>query len=484
MEYRVSRCVQILCVVVSTAIAVPALANPASDAAVKCRKAITAKAKAYANQRRTLILGCLTKLISCDLKDETDPAFNPSTCRTRAQNSCVAKLDTADQGLLAKRAKFVDATGLACVGHGITNMLSTGAGGLWFANDVDCGGSATITDLLICLRDKIEEDVDENLGRVVPRSGLLLDGIGIGDEFSNLPRPASTDVNVAATAPASGLLVAPGTILVAAGNTVNFTGDSATLPCGMNANNGRVTIKVGTGTGCNDIVVQQERTLRETYGPGEEVSIGPFASDKIYCLELRDQSCNDEVSGTIDVTPDGADPTTAGTPLITCHKQLQARVKSLSAFVATKLHACADKVAKCKLIDELDPAFDPTACLASATTACAAITAAIESKVELFKDKIELESKCTEIVGLSGFDELSAPLGGLGFVIASPNPGATCHAATNLSQLADCLLGVADSTGGTRCSVEQKTFVRDPRIVDSFTSVGLTPVTDFPCLAP
>jgi hypothetical protein len=484
MTARWVKSVYVIAAAASWAVAMPVLANPASDAAVKCRKAVTAKGKAYANQRRNLILGCLTKLINCDLKDETDPAFNPKTCRDMATTSCLAKLNTSGKGLLAKQGAFVDKTGLACVGHGIANMLSTAPGGLWFANDVDCGGSATITDLLTCLRNKIDAEVDKNLGRVVPRSGLLLDSIGIGDDFPNLPRPASTDVNLAATAPASGVLVSPGTIMVAAGNSVKFTGDSATLPCGMNANNGRVTIKVGTGTGCNNIVVQQERTLRETYGPGEVVRVGPFASDRIYCISLRDQSCNDEVSGTIDVTPDGADPTTAAMPLITCHKQLQGRVKTLTAFVANKLHTCADKVARCKLIDELDPAFDPTSCLAKATTACGAITAAIENKVELFKDKVELESKCTQIVGLSGFDELTAPLGGLGFVIESTSPGATCHGATTLSQLADCLLGIADTAGGSRCDAEAKTFVRDPRVVDSLTSVGLTPGTDFPCLAP
>jgi hypothetical protein len=91
--------------------------------------------------------------------------------------------------------------------------------------------------------------------------------------------------------------VAPGAIAVPVGSGVRFTGDAATLACNGSDNNGRVTVTVGSGPTAKALV------LREAY-VGAVAAFGPFvgAESLPYTIELKDGSCHDIVSGTVDVS--------------------------------------------------------------------------------------------------------------------------------------------------------------------------------------
>ena len=96
-----------------------------------------------------------------------------------------------------------------------------------------------------------------------------------------------------ATGPGSGTLVGPGTISVAAGSALRFTGDFATLGCTGSSTNGTVTIAVG-GT---------SHVLQEPYGAGAVAIFGPYTASATipYTIELRDGPCQDTVSGSVSV---------------------------------------------------------------------------------------------------------------------------------------------------------------------------------------
>src|SRR5207249_1909536 len=96
----------------------------------------------------------------------------------------------------------------------------------------------------------------------------------------------STTVTITATTP--GTPDPPGTIALPAGNTLKVVGDGTTLPCGGNMNNGKLTITIGSGTDCSDIVAQQEQTIDEPYGSSAPAFFGPFNDDRIYCINLKD----------------------------------------------------------------------------------------------------------------------------------------------------------------------------------------------------
>ncbi len=286
------------------------LASSTLDDAVGCRKTISKKGRTYADKRRRLILGCVDKLLKCDLQDEID-GINPNTCRSRATSSCQRSLGSGG-GLSTVAAAFHDKAAAACLPFGVTAMCSTAAGGLWYGNDPTCGSTNNNTcgatpdlpTLIDCLRGELDGRVDSDVGRIKPRAGLLLDNIGLGSGFPDIPRPPIVSVVVSATAPASGVLVNPGTVTITSGDAVQFSGDSTTLPCGGmgmgQGQNGKLTISVGTGTACNDPNAQQY-VLREPYGPTDVAIFGAFTSDQNYCVQLKDTSCTDQVTGTIHV---------------------------------------------------------------------------------------------------------------------------------------------------------------------------------------
>ena len=278
------------------------------DAAVACRKAISKKGRTYADKRRRLLLGCVDKLLKCDLQDEID-GINPNSCRSRATDSCTRRVGSApDSGLNTVATAFHDKAMLTCLPFGVGSMCSTGAGGLWFGNDpvcgasnsATCGGSADLATLIDCLRGEMEVQVDGTVGRMKPRAGLLLDNVGLGSGFPNLPRPPFVSVVVSATGVGSGVLVNPGTITINSSEALKFSGDATTLPCSGSGMNGRLTISVGTGTACNDPNAQVV-VIKEPYGSANIAVFGPYTSNQNYCIELKDGSCMDTATGVISV---------------------------------------------------------------------------------------------------------------------------------------------------------------------------------------
>lgn len=226
--------------------------SPQAEAARVGRAKLTAARKTYANARRRLLLRCTNKFLKCALQEEIDK-IHVKTCVDSATASCTASLNTPGNGLLLAQQKFINKVSLGCTAMGVTNLCSTGSGGLWFGNDPVCGASnpntcgamADLPTLLVCLRGEIEEEVDRNVSRVAPRAGILLDNVGLGSLFPNVVRPSTTTVTVTATSNGSGVLNNPGTISLPAGNSLTFIGDGTSLPCGSNNNNGKLTISVG-----------------------------------------------------------------------------------------------------------------------------------------------------------------------------------------------------------------------------------------------
>jgi hypothetical protein len=460
--------------------------SPTLTAAKACRKAITAKGKTYANKRRSLLLACAGKLLKCQLALEVE-GTNPATCLSTAITACTSKLGTLPTSSLSTaQTKFHDTTVTACLPFSFAAIMSNAAGGLWFGNDATCSASADLPTLITCLRTEIDVKVDQVVGRVNPRAGLLLDNIGLGSNFPNLPRPPTSAVVISATAPGSGTLVNPGTISVSNGTSVTFSGDSSTLPCGGGpGNNGKVTITVGAGISCPPAgnSTASQLVLHAPYGPSDTATFGPFDVNVNYCIELKDGGgpggCNDKTSGLIAYTPGGATPpSSASAALRACDTRFKTKVKAFAGFDATKLHGCAEKIVRCKLAFEID-AVDPSSCLASAGTACSGIPVKIDNSLALAKTKIPL--KC----GLIPFSDLQPFVGGLGF----SNVAAGCSGQADLTALMDCVLGkptTAADMSGTKCSVEHKVFIRDPRAKDSLSDAHTTlnPTTQFPCLGP
>lgn len=156
---------------------------------------------------------------------------------------------------------------------------------------------------------------------------------------------------------------------------------------------------------------------------------------------------------------------TTSKALLACQNRLAAKVKSFASFTANKIHGCTEKVVDCKLSSEIDAA-DDTSCLASATTACSGIAALVASKRAAAETKIA--AKCGLIPGT----DLNQFVAGLGF----SNVAAGCGGLSSASAIVDCVLD------GTKCSVEQQVFIRDPRAQDSLTTAGIA--SSFPCVGP
>lgn len=268
-------------------------ASPALQAAKKCRSVVSAQGRSYAKKRLQYLLGCVDKLLACEILLEVD-GTNAASCRSKAVDSCTAKIGPAADATLSRAAASFDAkAGLACTPMGLPSILSTAAGGLWFGNDGTCSGAGDLAALLVCLRGEIETRVDGLVSQVKPRAGLLLDNAGLGGGFPALVRPPVVAQVVSATAPGSGTLVDPGTINLPAGSALELSGDAATLPCGGGGNNGRLTITVGS----------QERSIKEPYGASEVALFGPYTATAVipYTLALKDGQCQDTVTNNVEV---------------------------------------------------------------------------------------------------------------------------------------------------------------------------------------
>jgi hypothetical protein len=452
--------------------------SPQATAAQVCRAKLSAKGKAYAKTRRNLLLSCTTKLLKCALIEEVDKA-DAKSCRDTATASCIAKLNTPGRGLLKAQQKFVDQVTAACTAMGIMNVCSTGPAGLKLSDLPFCGsdpsgcGGSDLQSLVTCLRGLIDSFVDQEVGTVAPRAGILLDNIGLGALSGALPRPVSETVFL--TQDGSGNLNSVGTITISASNRLAI--DASALPCGTNANNGKVEIAVGqTGTNCNDLVAEQTVTLQESYlTPGY---VGPFDVDMKYCIKWKDPGgggCTSgqgsSVFGTIDVSPDGILPGTPATraTVFACHKKFQGQGKTVAAFVANKLHACGDKVAKCELANEIDGGGT---CTASYTRPCATIVSVVDNKLANSAAKVTAStSKCP----LVPFVQLKSFVGGLGFKLGS------CGSSFDLNSLSTCVLGQPGMDFGVDCFEQNLSGRRDPRLKQSLMSAGINPA-DFSCV--
>jgi hypothetical protein len=272
-----------------------AATSPQLAAAKSCRKTLTTKGSPYAKKRLSLLLTCVDRLLKCEVLAEIDGS-NQTSCRSLAEDSCNNNLGSGSGTALSKAQVAFDAKGAAgCAVFGLAAAQSTAAGGLWFANDATCGGSADVPTLVACLRGEVEKEVDAAVGKVKPRAGILLTNMGLGDEFPNVPLPPiAPPLVIAATAPSSGVLVNPGTINVPAGTALRIEGDP-NLSCGGGGTNGRLTVTIGS----------QVVSVKEPWGPTEFALIGPYASTGLvpYTIDLKDGPCHDSTTGNVNVTP-------------------------------------------------------------------------------------------------------------------------------------------------------------------------------------
>jgi hypothetical protein len=263
-----------------------------------CRKTFSVQGRTYALKRLGLLVQCADKFLKCELLREIE-GVDPTDCRAAVTTACTKRVGPAPDSALGKAAlRFDLKTGAACetAFFSYADVLSTAPGGLWFGNDTACASEIDLPSFLVCLRDEVDSRTDELVSMLKPRTALLFDNAGLGGGFPHLVRPPLVDQVVAATAAGSGTLVDPGTIVVAVGSALRFTGDVATLGCGPSTNNGRVTITLGSGA------TAQSHQLREPYT--DDVAVfGPWiASDTIpYTIELKDGTCDDTISGTVSV---------------------------------------------------------------------------------------------------------------------------------------------------------------------------------------
>ena len=262
--------------------------------AKRCRKAISTQGRTYAKKRLGLMLNCVDRLLKCEILAEVDNT-NQNACRGLAEDSCNDRLGAGSTTTLSKaQASFDTKAAAGCVVFGLASMQSTAAGGLWYANDGDCGGAPDLPSLVDCLREEVEQEVDAVVGQTKPRAGILLANMGLGDEFPNLPLPPTVTVVVSATGAGTGVLVNPGTINVPVGSALRIEGDP-NLSCGGGGSNGNLTATVGA----------QIANVKEPWGPTRFVILGPFTTVGTvpYTFDLKDQSCDDSVSGDVNVVP-------------------------------------------------------------------------------------------------------------------------------------------------------------------------------------
>jgi hypothetical protein len=260
-----------------------------------CRKVFNVQGRAYAQKRLGYVLDCADRLLKCELLAEVD-GVDPTGCRTAVSNACNSRLGP-DGALTKVGLRFDLKVGAACQtpSFDYADVLSPAPGGLWFGND-GCASEVDLPSFLPCLRDQIDARIDAIVSGSKPRTGILLDNAGLGGGLPHIARPPMTDRTVAATAPGSGTLVAPGSISVPLGDALRFTG-AVTLGCGVSGGDGRVIITVGSGA------TAQRHELREPYGADDVAIFGPWeaAATIPYSIQLVDGTCNDTVSGSVSV---------------------------------------------------------------------------------------------------------------------------------------------------------------------------------------
>ena len=263
-----------------------------------CRKALNVQGRTYALKRLGLVLQCADKLLKCELLAEIDGA-DPVACRESVTTSCGKRIGPQPESGLGKLALRFDAkVGTACQTpyYDYVDVVSTGPGGLWFANDPICGASIDLPTFMVCARDRLDARLDGLASSLKPRTAVLFDNVGLGDAFPHLVRPPFVDVVLSATAPGSGVLNDPGPLVVPAGSALRFTGDASTLGCGGTNTDGRVSITVGTTS-------TQRFSLQEPYAAGAVAIVGPWiaAGSVPFTIELEDGACQSTVSGMVTV---------------------------------------------------------------------------------------------------------------------------------------------------------------------------------------
>jgi hypothetical protein len=269
-------------------------ASPAFNAAKGCRKQLTVQGRNYYKKRLTHVLNCVDRLLKCEVSHEIGDVgnLNVKDCRAKATDACKRRIGSAADSALSKAAAAFDArTALSCLTLDIAGMVSTASGGLWFADDATCGSSPDVATLVGCVRGEVEVLVDEVVATVKPRAALVLANAGF-DNFPNIPLPPTQALVIAATAPASGVLVNPGPVNLPAGTALEVSGDATTLPCGGSSNNGRLTITVVGGA------PEQEFQIKEPFGASTFALFGPYASGATidFEVDLKDGSCMDTVA--------------------------------------------------------------------------------------------------------------------------------------------------------------------------------------------
>ncbi len=274
--------------------------SPELISARLCRKSFTVQGRTYALKRMALLQQCADRLLACELGLELD-GVSPAACRVAATDGCAKRLGSEPDSALSKAAlRFDGKTGALCETpvFSYADVLSTGAGGLWFGNDTGCASSIDLPSFLACLRDEVDARTDALVSSAKPRTALLLDDVGLGAGFPHLVRPPLVTQIVAATSAGSGVLVGPGTLGVPVGTALRFTGDDATLSCSGSSTNGRLTITVGTGQ------TAQRRQLQEPWGADVVATFGPWVAPASvpYMIDYQDGSCHDVVTGTVSVS--------------------------------------------------------------------------------------------------------------------------------------------------------------------------------------
>jgi hypothetical protein len=179
-----------------------------------------------------------------------------------------------------------------------------------------------------------------------------------------------------------------------------------------------------------------------------------------------------------------ATPTLTPTPvesrkLLKCQKQLERQIRSFTRQVGSKVHACTEKVVRCKLAFEIDNE-DPATCLAGAKVTCdkvAAVDKGIPAKLSKAKAKVNAACEQIPLAAVEGF------VAGLGFFniaaeCAALQPPLTPISVSAVSDLVDCSFATA------RCAAEREVFIRDPRSGDSLADPAIDLASDFPCVGP
>jgi hypothetical protein len=425
-------------------------ASTTLDAVSNCRKTISKQGASYAKKRRQKLLRCTDKLLKCELAFEVE-GVDPSTCRSRARDSCNKALGT-DGSINTAIAAFKEKAGTACLlVPSFSDIMTSDPGGLWYVNDATCGISTDLPGLLDCLVGEINEKVDAMVSQTKPRAGILLANIGLRSSYLDITLPPTKNVTVTAT---NGDIDDPNTISVSSGNSVTFTLDSS-LAC-ADKSNSRVTISVGPD--CDNPI--QQNSVRDP--DGDALVFGPFPVNQTYCIDLTGPGCTpNSAFGTLDYgAPQPAPSPAPSADLRACQKKLESGSRSLAIKLARKVGGCADEVEQCQLAGEIDGG-DPNSCIATASTKCATLPTVYSEA------RTKVRAKIATACGLITFSVLRQFVQGLGF----ENEAQSCDA-----ELIDCVLD------DNKCVEEQELLVRDPRAWDSLTTAGIE--ASFPCVEP